>query len=88
MFLKIITNEYIPTNMDTYQHKEMRSILKYFTGRDFNLEYESSHSTWDGKTFWMLFHDDTVLFVMASLPYFFVFTVLSFNKPFEELEVS
>ena len=45
MFLKIITNEYIPTNMDTYQHKEMRSILKYFTGRDFNLEYESSHST-------------------------------------------
>ena len=25
---------------------------------------------------------------MASLPYFFVFTVLTFNKPFEELEVS
>ena len=36
----------------------------------------------------MLFHDDTALFVMASLPYFFVFTVLTFNKPFEELEVS
>ena len=33
----------------------------------------------------MLFHDDTALFVMASLPYFFVFTVLTFNKPFEEL---
>ena len=36
----------------------------------------------------MLFHDDTALFAMASLPYFFVFTVLTFNKPFEELEAS
>ena len=36
----------------------------------------------------MLFHDDTALFVMASLPDFFLFTVLTFNKPFEELEVS
>ena len=25
---------------------------------------------------------------MASLPYFFVFTVLAFNKPFEELDIS
>ena len=31
MFLKVITNEYITTNMDTYQHKEMRSILKYLS---------------------------------------------------------
>ena len=31
MFIKIITNEYIPRNMDTYQHKEMRSILKYLS---------------------------------------------------------
>ena len=31
MFIKIITNEYVPTNMDTYQHKEMRSILKYLS---------------------------------------------------------
>ena len=29
MFIKIITNKYVPTNMNTYQHKEMRSILKY-----------------------------------------------------------
>ena len=36
----------------------------------------------------MLFHDNIALFVMASLPYFSVFTVLTFNKPFEELEVS
>ena len=28
------------------------------------------------------------LFVMASPPYFFEFTVFTFNKPFEELEVS
>ena len=35
----------------------------------------------------MLFHDDTALFVMASLLYFSVFTVLTFNKLFEELEV-
>ena len=27
----------------------------------------------------------TEIFVMASLPYFFVFTVLTFNKPSEEL---
>ena len=31
MFIKIITNKYIPINMDTYQHKEMRSILKYLS---------------------------------------------------------
>ena len=42
--------------MDTYQHIEMRSILKYlsilekdfrkyFTSKDFNLEYERSRST-------------------------------------------
>ena len=36
----------------------------------------------------MLFHDYIASFIMASLPYFFVFTVLTFNKPFEELEVS
>ena len=36
----------------------------------------------------MLFHDDTALFVMASLRYFFVFTVLTFKKPFEKLEAS
>ena len=36
----------------------------------------------------MLLHDDTALCVMASLPYFFVFTVLTFHKAFEELEVS
>ena len=28
---KIITGKYIPTNMDTYQHKEIRSILKYLS---------------------------------------------------------
>ena len=28
MFIKIITNKYIPTNMDIYQQKEMRSLLK------------------------------------------------------------
>ena len=31
MFIKIITNEYIPTNMDTYRHKEIRSILKHLS---------------------------------------------------------
>ena len=31
MFIKIITNKYIPINMDTYQHKQMRSILKYLS---------------------------------------------------------
>ena len=31
MFIKIITNKYIPTNMDTYQHKEIRSILKHLS---------------------------------------------------------
>ena len=31
MFIKIITNDYIPTNMDTYQHKEIRSILKHLS---------------------------------------------------------
>ena len=36
----------------------------------------------------MLFHVDTELFAMVSLPYFFVFTVLTFYKHFEELEVS
>ena len=36
----------------------------------------------------MIFHDDIALFVMASLPYFFAFIVLTFNKPFEELQVS
>ena len=36
----------------------------------------------------MLFHDYIALFIMASLPYFYVFTILTFNKPFEELEVS
>ena len=31
IFIKIITSKYIPTNMDTYQHKEIRSILKYLS---------------------------------------------------------
>ena len=31
IFIKIITSKYIPTNMDTYQHKELRSILKYLS---------------------------------------------------------
>ena len=53
---------------------------KYFTSKNFNVEYESSRSAWD---FWMLFHDGNALFVIAFLPYFFVFTVLTFNKPFE-----
>ena len=60
----------------------------YFTSKDLNLEYERSRSTWDEKNFWLLFHDDTALFVIASLRYFLVFTVLTFNKPLEELEVS
>ena len=36
----------------------------------------------------MIFHDDIALFVMAALSYFFAFRVLTFNKPFEELQVS
>ena len=31
MFIKIIGNRYIPANMATYQHKEMRYILKYLS---------------------------------------------------------
>ena len=30
LFIKIITNEYIPTNMDTYQHKENEIYLEVF----------------------------------------------------------
>ena len=33
-------------------------------------------------------HDDIALVIKDSLPYFLVFTVLTFNKPFEELEFS
>ena len=73
--MKVIASKYIPADMYTYQHKEIRSILK-------------SHNTWDEIIFWMLFYEDIALFIMASLPYFFVFTVLTFNKPLEDLEVS
>ena len=45
-------------------------------------------STCDEIIFWTLFYDHVALFIMASLPYLLVLTVLTFNKSFEEIEVS
>ena len=42
----------------------------------------------DEKYFWMSFHDDIALLTKASLPYFLVFTLLTFKNPFKEQDVS
>ena len=42
----------------------------------------------DEKCFWISFHDDIALLIKASLPYFLVFTLLTFENSFKEQDVS
>ena len=41
----------------------------------------------DEKYFWISSHDDIELLVKTSLPYFLVFTLLTFTNPFKEQDV-
>ena len=42
----------------------------------------------DEKYFWISFHDDIALLIKAFLPYFLVFTLLTFNNPLKKQDVS
>ena len=95
ILINIIIHKYIPTYMYTYQDiwrdwiyigifnqylnrfLERVSLLKISI---FIFEYGKSHNIWDEIIFLILFHDNIALFIMASLPYFFVFTVLTFLR--------